>query len=351
MDLWIPLSMQDVARTGRSGLTNRGNRGVFLTGRLAPRADIAGVQARFDALAVELHRDYPQNWTDVQQRGRRITVVSEAAGRVFPEVRGPVLGFMALLMTVVGLVLLIACANLANLLLARASTRRREIGIRLALGAGRAALIRQLLTESVLLSLLGGAAGALGAAWTADVLSTFRPPLPVPVVLDLALDLRVLAFAIFVSIATGVLFGLAPALAATRMDVVSALKDDGAGTGAGPQRSRLRSVLVVGQVSVALLLLVGSGLFVRSLRNAHTIDPGFEPGRAGHGVRRPRPGRLQGGRGAGLLRARARGGARPARRRGGHVRQGCAPRAGWRPPPRLDRGLRVCVHTRTWKSR
>jgi predicted permease len=278
MDLWIPLSMQDVARTGRSGLTNRGNRGVFLTGRLAPHTDIAGAQARFDALAAGLHRDYPQNWTDVQQRGRRITLVSEAGGRVFPEVRGPVLGFMALLMTVVGLVLLIACANLANLLLARASTRRREIGIRLALGAGRATLIRQLLTESVLLSLLGGAAGALGAAWTADVLSTFRPPLPVPVVLDLALDLRVLAFAVLVSIATGVFFGLAPALAATRTDVVSALKDDGAGTGTGPQRSRLRSALVVGQVSVALLLLVGSGLFVRSLRNAHRIDPGFEPG-------------------------------------------------------------------------
>ena len=278
MDLWIPLSMQDVARTGRTGLTNRGNRGIFLIGRLAPRADIAGAQARFDSLAAELHRAYPQNWTDVQQRSRRITVVSEAGGRVFPEVRGPVLGFMALLMTVVGLVLLIACANLANLLLARASTRRREIGIRVALGAGRGALIRQLLTESVLLSLLGGAAGAVGAAWTADILSTFRPPLPVPVVLDLALDLRVLAFAVLVSIATGVFFGLAPALAATRTDVVSALKDDGAGTGTGPQRSRLRSALVVGQVSVALLLLVGSGLFVRSLRNAHRIDPGFEPG-------------------------------------------------------------------------
>ena len=278
MDLWLPLAMQDVARTGRTGLTNRGNRGLFLTGRLEPQVDLAGAQARFDALALELHRAHPQNWTDVQQRGRRITLVSEASGRVFPEVRGPVLGFMALLMTVVGLVLLIACANLANLLLARASARRREIGIRMAVGAGRWALIRQLLTESVLLSLLGGAAGALGAKWMADVLSTFRPPLPVPVVLDLALDLRVLSFALLVSIATGVLFGLAPALTATRTDVVSALKDDGAGTGAGPQRSRLRSALVVGQVSVALLLLVGSGLFVRSLRNAHTIDPGFEPG-------------------------------------------------------------------------
>jgi predicted permease len=278
MDLWIPLSMQDVARTGRSGLTSRGNRGIMLIGRLRPGADIRSAQARFDALAGELQRAFPQNWTDVQQRGRRITVVSEAGGRVFPEFRGPVLGFMALLMTVVGLVLLIACANLANLLLARASARRREIGIRLALGAGRWALIRQLLAESVLLSLLGGAAGAVGAAWTADVLSTFRPPLPVPVVLDLALDLRVLAFALAVSIATGVLFGLAPALAATRTDVVSALKDDGAATGTGPQRSRLRNALVVGQVSVALLLLVGSGLFVRSLRNAHAIDPGFEAG-------------------------------------------------------------------------
>jgi macrolide transport system ATP-binding/permease protein len=278
MDVWIPLSMQEVARTGRDGLTSRGNRGIMLTGRLKPGTDIAAAQARFDALARELHRAYPRNWTDVQQRVRRITLVSEAGGRVFPLVRGPVLGFMALLMTVVGLVLLIACANLANLLLARASARRREIGIRLALGAGRWALLRQLLAESVLLSLLGGVAGAMGAAWTAEALSTFRPPLPVPVVLDLGLDLRVLAFTLAVSLATGVLFGLAPALAATRTDVVSALKDDGAGTGAGPRRSRLRSALVVGQVSVALLLLVGSGLFLRSLRNAHTIDPGFEPG-------------------------------------------------------------------------
>jgi len=278
MDAWLPLSMQSVARPGPNRLVNRGSRGLFLTGRLQAGTDRAAAQSRFDAVARELHAAHPENWTDLQQRGRRITVVSEAGSRLFPQVRAPVLGFLALLMTVVGLVLLIACANLANLLLARASARRREIGIRLALGAGRSHLIRQLLTESVLLALLGGAAGALWAWWGADLLAAFRPPLPVPVLIDLRPDLRVLAFTFAVAVATGVLFGLAPALAATRTDVVAALKDDGAATGAGPQRSRLRGALVVGQVSVALLLLVGSGLFVRSLRNAHTIDPGFEAG-------------------------------------------------------------------------
>jgi predicted permease len=278
MDVWLPLSMQAVARPGSSDLMGRGNRGLFLTGRLKPGADRAAAQARFDALAAELHKTHPRNWTDVQQRGRVVTLVSEAGSRIYPDVRGPVLGFVALLMTVVGLVLLIACANLANLLLARASARRREIGIRVALGAGRWRLIRQLLTESLLLGALGGAVGLLLASWGTDAIAGFRPPVPVPLLLDLRPDGRVLAFTVAVSLLTGVLFGLAPALSATGRDLATALKDDSTAVAGGPWRSRLRAVLVGGQVSVALLLLVGSGLFLRSLRNAHTVDLGFEPG-------------------------------------------------------------------------
>ena len=277
MDVWLPLSMHAVARPGSSEL-HRGNRGLFLTGRLKPGTDRAAAQARFDALAAELRAAHPRQWTDVQQRGRVVTLVSEAGSRIFPEVRGPVLGFVALLMTVVGLVLLIACANLANLLLARAAARRREIGIRVALGAGRFRLVRQLLTESLLLGALGGALGLLWASWGTDVIAGFRPPVPVPLLIDLRPDGRVLAFTAAVSLLTGVLFGLAPALSATRRDLVSALKDDTASVAGARWRSRLRGILVGGQVSVALLLLVGSGLFLRSLRNAHTIDLGFEPG-------------------------------------------------------------------------
>ena len=182
---------------------------------------------------------------------------------------------MALLLGgVVGAVLLIACANIANLLLSRASARRREVAVRLALGASRARLIRQLLTESVLLSLVGGCAG-VALAWAAITAFQAAPPPAgaLPLAFDFSIDRRVLLFSLLLSCATGILFGVAPALEASRPGLVPALKGDST---LGERRSRfdLKRILVVGEVALSLLLLVAAGLFVRSLQSARAIDPG-----------------------------------------------------------------------------
>jgi predicted permease len=180
-----------------------------------------------------------------------------------------------LLMGVVGLVLLIACANVANLLLARAEGRRKEIAVRLAMGASRWRLVRQLLTESLLLSGLGGLVGTLIALWGKDLLLMLRPWGGGPVSIEAELDLRVLGFTLALSMLTGVLFGLAPALRATRMSLTTALKDSVKGSGGGTVRSLLTKSLVVVQVAMSLLLLVGAGLFIRTLRNLQKVDAGF----------------------------------------------------------------------------
>ena len=181
----------------------------------------------------------------------------------------------ALAMGAAGLILLLACTNVANLLLARASARGREVGIRLALGASRTRLVRQFLTEGLLLALLGGAAGTALAAWSSEIQAIMVPRLQFPVGFNVALDQRVLAFGLVVSLLTSLLFGLAPGLRAARQDVVTMLKSQ-------EMRSRpprwgldLRSVLVIGQVSLSLVLLISGGLFLKSLLNARTVDVGL----------------------------------------------------------------------------
>jgi len=277
IDLWVPLMMQPQLMPGLDLLKNRGTRGLKIIGRLKPGVSVEPAQANVRLLGQQLHKAYPDNWRNFRGEARVVSVLPESQSRVFPEARGPVLGFMGLLMAVVGLVLLIACANVANLLLGRATARRKEMAIRLSLGASRLRLMCQLLTESLLLSVLAGAAGVLMAAWATDLLMAFQPPLPVTLALDLGLDHRVLGFTLGLSLVTGVLFGLAPALHASKAELVVALKDEGAGAPRGYRRSRLRSLLVISQVAVSLLLLIGSGLFLRSLANAHAIDPGFDP--------------------------------------------------------------------------
>jgi putative ABC transport system permease protein len=188
-------------------------------------------------------------------------------------VRGYVAAFTGLLMAVVGLVLAIACANAANLQLAKAMARRREIAIRSALGASRGRLVRQTLTESLLLSCMGGAAGLVFALWAVPPLLALKPA-SLPIRIDVPIDWRVLGFTLLLALTTSVVFGLAPALRSSKLELVSALKDEA--SIAGFRRSRLRSALVIAQVSVCLVLLISAGLCVRSLLNARSIDPGFD---------------------------------------------------------------------------
>jgi putative ABC transport system permease protein len=272
-DLWVPAMMIKQAAPGADYLVERGDRGFLVMGRLKPDVTSYQAQTDFRRITEQLFKEWPQEWTNVRNQSRVISLLPEGQARILPDLRTPVVIFMSLLMTVVGLVLLIACANIANLLLARATARRKEIAIRLSLGASRGRLIRQLITESVPLSLLGGVAGLLIAIWGSDLLMAFKPPAPVPIEIDLGADWRVLGFTFGVSLLTGVLFGLAPALAASRPDLVASLKDEAGGS---TGRGRLRGALVIAQVALSLMLLICSGLFIRSLRNAGSVDLGFD---------------------------------------------------------------------------
>jgi predicted permease len=277
VDLWIPLAAQTLlSRDGSNPNANRGNRSLFVMGRLKPGATIAEGQTQFNTMAAALYAAHRDNWTDVRGQPRVITLLPESQARFFPSERGIVLGFFAVLMVVVALVLLIACANVANLLLARAVSRSREIATRLALGASRRRIVQQLLTEGALLSIVAGAGGVLIGLWTTRLLMSLQPPVPLPVRLNLSLDARVLALDLVLIVLTTIIFGLVPALAASRPSVMPALKDATSSV-AGNRSTRLRQIFVVTQVTVSLVLLVGSGLFLRSLQNVSTLNPGFDP--------------------------------------------------------------------------
>jgi macrolide transport system ATP-binding/permease protein len=266
-EVWIPMTMQEWIEPGNEWLERRATQNIFAVGRLKDGVTREQAEASLNMLAQRLGEEYPET-----NEGQRIGLVPP--GFIVPQLRGAVVGFAAVLMAAVALVLLIACVNLANLLLARASSRRKEIAIRLAMGAGRWRVVRQLLTESLLLSLAGGALGLLLAAWILDLVAAYRPPIEIPVWIDVAIDSRVMVFTLAASVLTSLLFGLAPALQAARADLVPALKDAGALT--GRTRTRLRSALVVAQVMLSLVVLVAAGLVVRALGRLQTVSPGFE---------------------------------------------------------------------------
>lgn len=269
-DFWLPIGA-NASYTSSA----RGDRGIELTGRLKPGVSVAQAQAQLTAISSRLAQAYPESNMGTLERPnepRPITVVREA--RLEPSAQGGVRFVSMLLLAAVGLVLLIVCANVANLMIARASVRRREIAIRLALGARRRRLVRQLLTESFLLAALGGSVGLLATQWTARALPGFFPAEDAGG-LDLSIDWRVLGFTLGVTLLTGVVFGLAPALQATRPNLVTSLKDDSSTHGQRLRRLGLRNVLVVSQLALSLVLLIGAVLFVRSLRQAITFDPGF----------------------------------------------------------------------------
>jgi predicted permease len=274
---WIPLGM--AAKFGFNEQwreeKGRGWQYLRLLGRLNEGVTMKQAEADLNLIAESLGKLHPN--TNAESK---VQVVSELDGR-FREVAGFLKFTSMIALVVAGLVLLAACANVANLLLARAGARTREIGIRLAIGAGRLQIVRQLLVESLLLALIGGALGLLFAFWGSDLIHASIPPLHVPIDLDLGPDLLVFKWMMIVTLLTGVIFGLAPALIASRTDLVSVLKSDAAGQAQAQaqlrhgERWNLRGLLIIVQVAVSIIVLVCAGLFIKSLNLIRNADPGF----------------------------------------------------------------------------
>ena len=256
---------------GGNQLNERDRQNMYGKARLAPGVTLAQVETAVAAVSAMLTETRPEGWDPA---GGLSFVPTTDVVLISPDVDGGIRAIAWLLMVVVGLVLLLACVNLAGFLLARALDRRREVAVRLALGASRGALIRQLLTETTLLSLLGGGVGLGLAVWLLRVVPRLDVGLGVTPALDLSLDWNVLAFTLGISVLAGALLGLVPALQATRPDVAATLKRETAG-GGQPGGLRWRNALVVIQLTVSLVLLVGAGLFLRSLQAAADVDPGF----------------------------------------------------------------------------
>jgi predicted permease len=270
-DAWVPMHMMaEVMEGGIARMEQRGSRNLFLKGRLADGVTAEEAQAAVAVVASRLAEAYPDTNED-----RVFTLVPSKDVAVHPFIDRALVPVAGLLMAVVGIVLLVACANLASFLLARATDRRKEVAVRLALGASRGQLVRQLLTETVLLAMAGGAAGLILAGWLLSALQTFQPPVPIPMALDLGLDRTVLLFTMGVAVAAGVVFGLIPALQAVSPDVAPTLRDESSGGGGSRKAVWIRNGLVVAQVTLSLVLLVGSSLFLRSMRAAQDVDPGF----------------------------------------------------------------------------
>ena len=274
LDFWAPMMMDEELGRSPKLLSDRNSHWMSMIGRLKPGVTRAQAAAEMSAIAQRLNQTYPNERTSAT----RVVVRTEIDGR-WDEAATIMKSGSAIAMAIVGLILLIACANVANLLLARAASRRKEIGVRLALGASRARLIRQLLTESSLLSVLGGGFGLLLAYWVTGLMQGFVPSLPYNIVSDFfALDGRALLFTLIVSLATGIVFGLAPAWHASNPEIVPVLKGDANGRQSGKRRRlSLRNSLVVTQVALSLVVLVCGGLFIKSFRNAQKMDPGFSP--------------------------------------------------------------------------
>jgi predicted permease len=266
-DVWLPITSAHLGtpRQDSGQLRSRRASWLLLGGRLRDGVTVAQANEELQAIGASLTREFPE-----ENRGRGLRALPSS---VVPGHIDVFAGFLGVLMVLVGLVLLIACVNLSGMLLARGAARRREVAVRLAIGASRGRLARQLLTETLLLFAGGCALGLLASRWLRGVLLALLPQLPVPVGIDMPIDFRVLAFAIGISLVAAVAAGLLPALQASSPDVVGALKAEGHGTVGG--RLRLRSVFLVGQVAMSLVLVLTAGLFLRALGRAAAVDPGF----------------------------------------------------------------------------
>jgi predicted permease len=265
-DFWVPLTLQEQFTHDKGRMTDHSAYWLIVAGRMKSGVDAARAQAEMHVLAHQREVDYPDS-------NRNINAIVYPATLVPGPYRGYVRVFTGLLLGVFALVLAIACTNAASLLLARGTARTREMAIRSALGAGRGRLIRQMLVESLLLSVAGGLAAVLLAWWFARWLLELKPA-SIPVTLDVSLDWRVLLFALLVSLVTGIVFGLVPALRTAAVDAAPVLKEET--QSGGLRTSRLRSLLLIGEIAACVVLLAGATLCVRSLRHANSIDPGFD---------------------------------------------------------------------------
>ena len=263
LDYIIPLEPQVPQAVAR-----RGSQSFTITGRLKPGVSVEQANAEVRALSIQLAQQYPES--NQNRFARVVSLHEDTVGNVKPA--------LLVMLGAVALVLLIACANVANLLLARAAARSREIGIRTALGASRAAIVRQLLAESFLLAVIGGAGGLLLAWWGIDILSALGPK-GVPRLAEIRIDASVCAFTCALAVLSTLVFGLVPALQVSRPNVSGALQQGAKGSTGGVHSNRMRAALVVSQVSLSLLLLAGAGLLIRSFFNLRATDPGFNPAR------------------------------------------------------------------------
>jgi predicted permease len=267
--IYLPLMMANALSPAFDRLAARGSNNMNVVARLGDGVTVERAREQLEAMLVQLREEYPRFYEEQLTH----TVVMQKDAGIHPSFSEAQRGMSTVMMVVVALLLLIACVNVANLFLARARDRQREMGIRLSMGASRSRIVRQLLTESLLFSAIAGAAGLALASLTNGLLSGFKPPIDGPWAFNVDTNTTVLWFTAGVSLLAGFVFGMAPALQSARPDTLAAIKGDAGGKGG---RSRASSALVVAQVALSLLLLTSSGLFLRSLQAATRIDPGFE---------------------------------------------------------------------------
>jgi predicted permease len=272
-EIWAPLNAYPALRPNdRAMLTDRQTRQMFSLGRLKPGVTLAQAQSEVGPLARRLEEAYPKT-----NKGRKVSLLPASQIKILPGVDKILYGGSAVLIAVAGIVLLIACANVASLMLARVAARRKELAVRAALGASRVRLIRQLLTESLLLAVAGGGLSVLMASATNSALNSFRPTIfNTKPSFGFSLDFRVLGFAMIVTLLTAVLAGLVPALKASRRNPALTLNEESGTVSEGRSKRRMLNGLVVAQVALSLALVVCAGLTAQSLRNVYRIDPGFD---------------------------------------------------------------------------
>ena len=265
IDLWVPVNMAPaLTAQGAHALEDRAARWLLVGGRLKPRQSVSQADAEMDVIGLALEREHPE-----QNRGTGLRLMAMSA---VPGNSGPIVALLGLLGVIASFVLIVACANVAGALLARGAARRQEMALRVAIGAGRARLVRQMLAESVLLFLCGGAAGLIVGGTLMSVIASRLPALPFPVDLSLALDGHVIVYTAGLSVLAALLSGLAPALQASKANVLPGLRSEAGLIG----RLRLHNAFVLGQVTLSIVLVIVGGLFARALQRATSIDPGFD---------------------------------------------------------------------------